>query len=59
MEWIKHLFHTSTCSTDNWVTPPNVEYFKVLVPTEINLFDQTNEVKLIRTPPIATRLAVI
>ena len=45
-------------ATDNWVTPPNMKYFKVLVPTVGNIFDQNDEVKRVRTPPFAIHLAV-
>ena len=41
-------------STDNWVTPPDVEYFKELVCTEFNIVDQIDKVKRVHTPPIAT-----
>ena len=47
-----------TNSTDNWVAPPDVKYFKVLVPTMGNIFDQNDEVKRVRTPPFAIHLAV-
>ena len=50
-------FRVST-GTDNWVTPPDMKYFKVLVPTMGNIFDQNDDVKRVRTPPFAIHLAV-
>ena len=50
--------HTDV-NTDNWVAPPDVTYFKVLVSKEFNNFNQKDDVKQVYSPHIATHQAVI
>ena len=42
---------------DNWVAYPDVKDFKVLVSTDLNIFDQNNEMQWVCTPPDVTNLA--
>ena len=56
--WLGHNPELPCHATYNWVAPPDVDYYEVLVPTEFNIFDQTNEVKRVWTPPIAIHVAL-
>ena len=56
--YVLYLGYTRTHPPSCWVAPPDMKYFKVLVPTMGNIFDQNDEVKRVRTPTFAIHLAV-